>query len=105
MVGTSVNMAVNTNFTEAIDFGGMTLYGVHIPSGFNGGSITLQTCLTLGGTYYAVQDGAGNNYTVIVSSPACYVPVDPVKTKGIRYCRVVSNTNANTNFSIVLSVQ
>ena len=106
MAGATVAMAVNTNHTVAYDLSGMTLVGVHVPTGFNGGTLSLYTCLTVDGTYYACQDGAGTTYSVTVGgTPPCYVPMDPVKTKGVRYVELISNTNANANFNLVLAVQ
>lgn len=102
----SVTISLNSNTTEAVDLNGRVLCGVHVPTGFNGGSFTLQTALTTDGTYYAVQDGNSNNVTVTFSSPPCFVPFDTTKTQGInRFLKLVSNTNANANFTLVLSIR
>lgn len=104
MAGSVVSMAVNTNYTEAFDCNGLTLVGVHVPTGFNGGTLTLKTCLTVDGTYYSAEDGAGANTVVTIGAAPSYVSFDPATTKGIRYVKLVSNTNANANFDLTLAV-
>ena len=105
MAGSTVAMAVNTNYTVAYDLNGMTLVGVHVPTSFNGGTLTAYTCLTFDGTYVPVRDGTtGNTVTVTVTSPACYVTFNPDLMRGVRFVELVSNTNANANFSLTLAL-
>jgi hypothetical protein len=76
-----------TTTSAGIDLGSKTLCGVHIPSGFDGSTLTFTASTTLDGTYLAVEytpDG-----TIGASK---YIPIDPSKVAGIRYIKPVVGT-------------
>ncbi len=88
-----------------IDLNGNTLCGLFLPSTFDGSAITFEAAHTSGGTYVAVQDGAGNAVSKTVSASK-YITLNPADFAGIRFLRLVAGTaQSATDTVITLAVR
>lgn len=87
IVHKTVTIANAATDSDAIDLQGLTLCGVHLPSGFDGTSLAFKTSTTLGGTYTTVADGAADIAKVVAASR--YVALDPSVFAGIRFLKLV----------------
>lgn len=81
---------------------GNVLVGLILPASMTGTTVTFLTATTLAGTYVAIQDGEGTDYSVTIASSK-YVPVDPVKFLGARFLKIKSGT-AETGAKVVTLV-
>ncbi len=99
----SVTVASGQTESGAIDLSGNTLAGIHVPSTFDGTTITLLTAPTLTGTYTAVQDGDGGTFT-ITTAASRYAPIKNLAiVAGIRFLKLQcgsSQTTTDTVFTL-----
>lgn len=96
----SVTVASGQTISEAIDLYGCTLAGIHVPSTFDGTTITLLTAPTIGGTYNAVQDGDGNTFT-ITTAASRYAPIKNLAVvAGIRFLKLQCGSSQTTTDSV-----
>jgi hypothetical protein len=90
--------------SQEINLNGTTIVGIHHPSGTGFASFTLQVASELGGDYRQAFDIDGVAIT-ITSAPDTYTQINPFVTAGMRFIKLVSNTNASGDTDIKLSVR
>jgi hypothetical protein len=101
----TVSVAVNGTTTDEIDLGrGQQLFGIFVPSTFDGTTITMTASPTSGGTFVTVQDGYGSTFT-ITTTASRYAPIPDLGiTAGLRYIKLVcgsTQTTTATEFTVV----
>lgn len=87
-----VVIAENGTTSGAANLFDKVLCGVFCPAGVVGTALTFLVATTVDGTYVAVQDGEGADYSVTVAASK-YVPVDPAKFVGCRFIKIVSDAS------------
>ena len=92
-----------TTPTDGVDLIGMSLVGAHIPSTFDGTTITVTTCDTQGGTYLPMYDRNGTQYS-ITTSASRYVYLNPADFAGVRFIKFVTATNQTTTSTVFVLV-
>lgn len=89
----------------AVDLSGCTLCGLFMPSSFTGTSIKIQAATASDGTFVTVQDGAGADYSLTVSTSK-YVPVSNLAiVAGLRFIKLVSGSSEGADRTISLAVR
>jgi hypothetical protein len=101
----TATVAVNGTTTDEIDLGrGQQLFGIFVPSTFDGTTITLTASPSSGGTFVAVQDGYGSTFT-LTTTASRYVPISDLRiTGGLRYIKLVcgsTQTTSSTEFTLI----
>jgi hypothetical protein len=97
----TVTIASSTTVSNAIDLHGASLVGFFLPSTFDGSTISLQAASSLNGTYVAVQDGAGSDYTLTVAASR-YIPIPNLAvTAGLRFIKLVTGTAQTTTDTVI----
>lgn len=96
----TATVTVDTATSAAVDLYGTDLAGIFIPSTFDGTTITFTASATLGGTYVAVQDGAGNALT-LTTTASRYVPISNLaQISGLRFIKLVCGTTQTTTDTV-----
>lgn len=88
-------IAISTTTSAEVDLLGTSLAGIHMPSVFQGTTLKFSTALKPeadGGTHVVMQDGAGADYSVTVTTSK-YIPVDLAKFAGVRFVKIISGTS------------
>lgn len=87
----------------AVDLGGTTLCGIHMPAAFTGASITIQAAPTLGGTYQTVQK---NNVDIVISvTQGKYVSLTPSDWAGLQFIKIVSASSEGAGRTLTLATR
>lgn len=89
--------------SAAVDLGGLTLVGIHLPATFTGVALTFETCDTLTGTFQPLYNGSGQvSYTV---AQARSYAIDPKDFYGVRYLKVVSGSSEAAERTMTLRLK
>lgn len=88
-----LSVTINGSATSpAIDLSGLTLVGIETPASISGTSMTFTGANSLGGTYTAIKDKAGSDYTLTITSSKRYI-LPPADTAGWEFIKLVSSTS------------
>ena len=99
----NATIATGAAQSAAVDLSGFTLVGMHIPSNFDGTTITVQVSPTLGGTYQNAQaaSSASTVYTITVAAGQ-YVPIENIAiVAGWQYIKLTAGTTQTTTDTII----
>lgn len=104
MAGQMVTISANGTVSSAIDLQQTSLVGIHVPTNFNGNTLTIQTSLD-GNTYYNVETGAGAVLTLTVNTAPCYLVVDPMDLVGVRLMKLTAGSAQTADMDLVLAAR
>lgn len=83
-----------------VDLRGCQLVGIHVPSTFDGTTITFTAASASGGTFLTVQDGYGSTFTLNTTASR-YVPIPSLAvTAGIEFIKLVCGTAQSTTDTV-----
>jgi hypothetical protein len=88
-----ITIASGNSLSNAVDLGGLRLFGIFMPSVWTAANLTLQMSPDGGTTWVNLYDIYGNEVTVIAASSKAIV-LDPVTYASLRYLRVRSGTSS-----------
>ncbi len=89
--------------SSAVDLGGTSLCGIHMPSAFTGSSITFKAAASATDSYRTVtKNGISLSATVAADQ---YIVLDPTDFAGIRFLQVVSGASESASRTLTLSVR
>jgi hypothetical protein len=90
----------STQSATPVNLDGFTLVGFHMPSTFDGTTLTIQTAPTIDGTYNTVQS-AGADYT-LTTAASKYTPIENLAiVSGLRFIKVTAGTAQSTTDTII----
>jgi hypothetical protein len=98
---TSVTISSGTTTSPEIDLGGTDLVGIMLPATMTSTTMTFTAATATGGTYQAVQDGAGNTISKTISGGK-YIAIDPTTLHGVRYLKLVSGSSEGADRAITV---
>lgn len=85
-----------------IDLGECRLVGITLPAEFDGTAMTFTSADSFAGTYYTVNNGAGDLSLTVAASKYVGFTKDVAEIfKGIRYVKPTSGTNQSTSDTII----
>jgi len=96
-------IVAGTAQSAAIDLNGFSLAGLHIPTNFDGTTLTFQIAPTLTGTYQNAQasNQANTVYTLTVAAGQ-YVPIDNLAlVAGWQYIKITTGTTQTTTDTVI----
>ena len=98
----ALTIANGQTASSGLDLGGTRLAAIVVPAAFDGTSLSLQSCTTIGGTYSTIRDKAGTvlSYSVTAGDIS---KVDPLDALGLRFIRLVAGTAqvGDSNFTLL----
>lgn len=86
----TATIPISDTTSGAVDMYGATLAGIIMPAAFTGTAISFTVSDTLGGTYVALKDTAGNAISLTVSASSA-IGFEAEDLKAWRFLKVVSN--------------
>lgn len=93
----------STTTTNGIDLGECRLTGITLPATFDGTALTFTQADSYAGTYYTVNNGAGDlSLTVAASKYIGFNQDNSEIFKGIRYLKPVCGTSQSTTDTIII---
>lgn len=93
-------VASGQTVSNAIDLSGCDLAAIFVPAEFDGTTITLQAATAIDGTYVAVQDGAGNAFTITTTASRVAPISNPNIVTGLRFIKLVCGTSQTTSDTV-----
>lgn len=99
-----VTIASGQTTSSAADLGGYQLVGIQTPAALTSTAITFTAATGAAGTYTAVYDYAGTQYTLTVSTSR-WVYLEPVVFAGMRYIKLVGGSSEGADRTINLIVR
>lgn len=86
----TVTIASGGALSGAADLGGSRLLGIQIPPAWTAADITIAASSAAAGTYGALRDAAGTEYTITGFAVNEVVYLDPSVVSGLRYLKIRS---------------
>lgn len=101
----NIDVTITSGQTDSaeIDLTRKTIVGIHIPAEFDGTVLGFKVAKVLGGTYNAMQDGAGNAYSKTVAL-STYIPISPADFVGINALKLSATTTQTTSDTVLTIV-
>jgi hypothetical protein len=82
-----------TSLTPAVNFGGLRLFGIVMPSVWTAANLTFQISPD-GSTWYNLYDASGNEFTVTAAASR-YIYLDPTVFPAMQYVKARSGASAS----------
>ncbi len=100
----TINIALSSTTSGAVDLHGTQLVGLFVPSGFTGTQLTFAIASTPGGVYIPVDiDNTSANPYIVTTAGGKYAPItNPDVFRGARYIEVLSSSNQTS--SVILNL-
>ncbi len=96
-----VTILSGQNVSSAIDLVRNTIVGVRIPTGFDGGAITIEESNTIAGTYSKINPlGQGAFYTV-TAGETLGIPANNAACASFARISCASNVSANRTLTVI----
>lgn len=89
----TVTIANGQSLSGEIDISDQCVVGIIMPAAWTAASITLAGAAAKAGTFVPVYDAAGTELT-ITADASRFIALAPDATRGVRYLKVRSGTNA-----------
>ena len=87
------NIASGASITDAINLGGLRVFGIVIPAEWTAANLTFQASFDAGATWVNIFDKAGDEFTVSASASR-YVILDPIDFAAIQMLKIRSGMSA-----------
>ena len=94
-------IATSTTVSSEVDLNGTHLFAIGTPAALTGTAITFQVSDTGGGTFNALYDDSGTQYSVTVA-PSRVIYLDPSIFAAFRFLKLVSGSAESANRTLKL---
>ena len=95
----SVTIASGATESDELVLDGYAMGMVHLPSTFDGTSLTFMVSPTFGGTYVALEDSSGASISLTVEASKAYAL--PEALFGAPYCKLVAGSSQTTTDTVI----